>query len=88
MVAVGCAGLGLEHDASIWIADDAGSFAEGVARLAESPAERARLAQAARTIAERNFDWKQLGAKQRQLYRELQQGIAIPILPKENGSSR
>jgi glycosyltransferase involved in cell wall biosynthesis len=67
----GCAGLGLEHDVSIWIADDAESFAEGVARLVESPAERARLARAARAIAERNFDWKQLGEKQRELYREM-----------------
>jgi len=84
----GCAGLGLEHSASVWIADDAQSFAAGVARLVDSPSERARLARAARAIAERNFDWKQLGEKQLQLYRELQEGIAIPILPKENGSSR
>ena len=67
----GCAGLGLEHNASVWIADDAGDFAEGVARLVESPVERARLARAAREIAERNFDFKQLGEKQRALYREM-----------------
>jgi len=84
----GCAGLGLEHGASVWIADDAQSFAAGVARLVDSPPERVRLARAAREIAERDFDWKPLGAEQRRLYRELQQGIAIPILPKENGSSR
>ncbi len=67
----GCAGLGLEHDASIWIADDAGSFADGVAKLLDSPAERSRLARAARAIAERKFDWKQLGAKQRELWSTL-----------------
>ncbi len=67
----GCAGLGLEHGVSVWIADDAVSFAEGVSRLLQSPADRARLAQAARAIAERDFDWKQLGRKQRALYREL-----------------
>jgi glycosyltransferase involved in cell wall biosynthesis len=67
----GCAGLGLEHDVSIWIADDAWCFAEGVARLVGSPAKRTRLARAARVIAERNFDWKQLGEKQRELYREM-----------------
>jgi len=67
----GCAGLGLEHGASVWVADDAQSFAEGVTRLMESPAERARLAGAARAIVERNFDWKQLGEKQRELYREM-----------------
>jgi len=88
ILSCGRAGLGLEHGASVWIADDAQSFAAGVARLVESPSERNRLARAAREIAERDFDWNQLGEKQRRLYRELQQGIAIPILPKENGSSR
>jgi glycosyltransferase involved in cell wall biosynthesis len=67
----GCAGLGLEHGASVWIADDAQSFAAGIARLVDSPSERVRLARAAREIAERDFDWKQLGAKQRELYREM-----------------
>jgi glycosyltransferase involved in cell wall biosynthesis len=67
----GCAGLNLEHGASVWVADDAGSFAAGVARLVESPAARARLARAARAIAERHFDWKRLGEKQRALYREM-----------------
>jgi glycosyltransferase involved in cell wall biosynthesis len=66
----GCAGLGLEHGASVWIADDADSFAEAVARLLESPSERARLARAARSIVGR-FDWKELGRKQRALYREM-----------------
>jgi glycosyltransferase involved in cell wall biosynthesis len=67
----GCAGLGLEHGESVWIADDPTAFAEGVERLMLDPAERARLARAARRIAEGKFDWKQLGAKQRELYREL-----------------
>lgn len=67
----GCAGLGLEHGVSVWIADDAASFAEGVSRLLQSPAERARLAEAARAIVERDFDWKHLGRKQRGLYRDL-----------------
>src|SRR5207302_2595831 len=52
----GCAGLGLEHDASIWIADDAESFADGVAKLLDSPVERQRLARAARATAESHFD--------------------------------
>jgi len=67
----GCAGLGLEHGASVWIADDADTFAAGIGRLIEAPEERARLARAARAIAERHFDWKRLGEKQRALYREL-----------------
>ena len=67
----GCAGLELAHGDSVWIGDDAESFAEGVARLIEAPHERARLARAARAIAEQNFDWKVLGEKQRELWREL-----------------
>jgi glycosyltransferase involved in cell wall biosynthesis len=66
----GCAGLGLEHGASVWIADDADAFAEAVARLLANPPERARLARAAKSIVGQ-FDWKQLGRKQRALYREL-----------------
>ena len=67
----GCAGLNMEHGASVWIADDAESFAAGIAHLIGRPAERAGLARAARAIAESQFDWKQLGEKQRALYREL-----------------
>jgi glycosyltransferase involved in cell wall biosynthesis len=63
--------LGLEHGSSVWIADDAAGFAAGIARLIADPVERRRIAQAARAIAERDFDWRQLGAKQRALYREL-----------------
>jgi glycosyltransferase involved in cell wall biosynthesis len=66
----GCAGLGLEHGASVWVADDADSFAAAVAHLLENPPERARLARAAKSIVGR-FDWNQLGRKQRALYREL-----------------
>jgi len=67
----GCAGLGLRHGESIWVADDAESFAVAIARLIEQPEERWRLARAARVIAEQRFDWKELGRKQRALYREL-----------------
>jgi glycosyltransferase involved in cell wall biosynthesis len=67
----GCAGLGLTHGASVWIADGAEAFAGGIAHLLTHPEVRARLAAVARTLAERNFDWKALGEKQRELYREL-----------------
>jgi glycosyltransferase involved in cell wall biosynthesis len=66
----GCAGLGLEHGANIWIADDADSFAEAIAHLLANPPERARLARSAKSIV-RQFDWKHLGRKQRALYREI-----------------
>ena len=74
--ACGCAGLGLEHGRSVWIADSPEDFAGGVARMMKDPAERRRLAVAARRIAEQRFDWKVLGRKQRTLYRELIQDRA------------
>jgi glycosyltransferase involved in cell wall biosynthesis len=67
----GCAGIGLEHRASVWVADDPAAFAEGISSLLDNHGERARIAQAARALAERRFDWKALGEKQRALFREL-----------------
>jgi ribosomal protein S18 acetylase RimI-like enzyme len=67
----GCAGLGLEHGISVWIADTAEEFARGVALLVADPALRSRLAGAARRLAEAHFDWKKLGELQRELWREL-----------------
>ncbi len=65
----GCAGLGLVHGESVWVADTAAEFAEGVAALILDPARRARMAQAARQHAMRCFDWTAIGEKQRELFR-------------------
>ena len=73
----GCAGLGLEHGVSVWIADDADGFAEGVARLLGDSAERGRIARGGREIAVARFDWRGLGVKQRELYRELLAGGGV-----------
>ncbi len=67
----GCAGLGLEHGVSVWIADEPAAFAEAVIRLLEAPELRARLAAAARRRAVLCFDWRELGMRQRKLWREL-----------------
>jgi glycosyltransferase involved in cell wall biosynthesis len=67
----GCAGLGLEHGHSVWIAGTAEEFTEGLARLAGDSETRARLARTARRIAEQQFDWHALGEKQRALLRSL-----------------
>jgi len=69
--ACGCAGLGLEHGVSVWIADTAEDFAGGIARLLVDQDQRQALARAARTHAEEHFDWQPLGALQRELWREL-----------------
>ena len=67
----GCAGLGLEHGASVWIADAAEDFAQGVARLLSDAALRAGIARAARQHAEAEFGWLRLGELQRELWRKL-----------------
>ncbi|MGE5486886.1 MAG: GNAT family N-acetyltransferase [bacterium] len=73
----GCAGLGLTHGHSVWVADSADEFAAGVVRLLEDRAERERIAARAREIAENNFDWPKPGALQRALYRGLLGGTTI-----------
>lgn len=67
----GCAGLGLEHKVSAWIAEDPAKLAEGVIRLLREPDLRRSLAQQARLAAERSFDWTRIGEAQRDLWREL-----------------
>src|SRR6185295_8930149 len=65
----GCAGLGLIHGESVWVADGAEAFADGVRRLASDAALRRKLAAAARSHAERHFSWNELGRRQRELWR-------------------
>ena len=65
----GCAGLGLLHGHSVWIGDTAESFAAGVATLITDPERREQIAEAAYLHAARNFDWEQIGEKQRALFR-------------------
>ena len=69
--ASGCAGLGLKHDETVWIADGAREFMDGVAQLIERPELRLRMARSARKIAEEHFDWRLLGQRQRELWDEL-----------------
>jgi [ribosomal protein S18]-alanine N-acetyltransferase len=76
----GCAGLGLVHETSVWVADDPQSFADGLRQLISDAALRQRIARAARLHAERHFDWKQLGSAQRALWTELL-GVAAPVRP-------
>ena len=67
----GCAGLGLEHGHTVWIADGAEAFAEGAARLLEDAGLRRGIARAGRLHAEREFDWSRIGRLQRALVEEL-----------------
>ncbi len=67
----GCAGLGLEHGVNVWIADSAADFAKAILTLLEDQSLRDRIAAAGRAHAEKHFDWKQIGARQRALFAEL-----------------
>ena len=67
----GCAGLGLLHGHTVWVADTPESFAAGIATLIADPARRAQIAQAAHAHAVRNFDWQAIGEKQRDLLTKL-----------------
>jgi glycosyltransferase involved in cell wall biosynthesis len=53
------------------VADTREAFASGVATLATDPERRAALAEAALAHAARQFDWRALGEKQRDLLRSM-----------------
>ncbi len=65
----GCAGLGLVHGHSVWVADSAVAFAAGVATLVNDAERRQQMARAAYGVALRSFDWAAIGEKQRELLR-------------------
>ena len=65
----GCAGLGLVHGHSVWVADSAVAFAAGVATLINDTERREQMARAAYGVALRNFDWAAIGERQRELLR-------------------
>ena len=76
----GCAGLGLEHGANVWIADSADEFTAGIVTLLADHDLRRRIAAAGRRHAEEHFGWPQIGAKQRGLLRRITAG-AVELRP-------
>jgi ribosomal-protein-alanine acetyltransferase len=67
----GCAGLGLEHGITAWVAESAKGLAEGAATLLADSDLRARIAAAGRAHTRAHFDWRAIGRKQRSLLRGL-----------------
>jgi glycosyltransferase involved in cell wall biosynthesis len=65
----GSAGLGLVHGETVWEAETAQAFADGVTALLDDPERRARMALSAYDYAQGRFDWSSLGEKQRALLR-------------------
>ncbi len=70
----GSAGLGLLHGHSVWEADTPEGFAAGIATLIADPERRAQIAEAALLHARRNFDWRAIGEKQREILRRAMRG--------------
>ena len=66
----GCQGLGLQHDVSVWVAEDAAAFAEGICLLFRSAATRRRIAKEAYGAAQL-FDWGAIGKLQCAVWKEL-----------------
>ena len=67
----GCAGLGLRHGESVWIADGGAAFADGAILLLRDAALRRRLAVAARALVEAEFNWTEIGRAQAEMWRSL-----------------
>lgn len=77
----GCAGLGLLHGHSVWVADGGAAFAAGIATLIGDPERRRQIADAALGHARRNFDWRAIGERQRDLLRACLQPASAPNRP-------
>jgi ribosomal protein S18 acetylase RimI-like enzyme/glycosyltransferase involved in cell wall biosynthesis len=78
----GCAGLGLEHLVNVWIADAPDDFARAIQTLLQDATIRRPLAQAGRVHVEQNYDWRQIGGRQRALLRDVMPS-RVTIQPAE-----
>lgn len=81
----GCQGFGLVHGINVWIADSAQDFASGIRTLLSDTALRHRIAATGRDHVERHFGWKQIGARQRALVRDLINERRLVIRPADAG---
>ncbi len=70
----GCAGLGLVHGETVWIADGEAAFLEAATTLLSGPALRRSIAQKGYEAAHRRFGWNRIGEAQRHLLRQLAGG--------------
>ena len=67
----GAGGLGLTDGQSIWVAESAGEFAQGIVTLLGDPDRRRAIATEGRRIAEAQFGWEAIGEEQRRLWNSL-----------------
>jgi ribosomal-protein-alanine acetyltransferase len=67
----GCAGLGLQHGRSVWIADESQEFANAVEELLLNACQRREIAREARAHVEQHYGWERIGVLQRRLWKLL-----------------
>lgn len=60
---IGLGGLDVEHERDVLVADRAEDFAAAVVRLCTDDALAASLAASARALAERRYDWAEIGTR-------------------------
>jgi glycosyltransferase involved in cell wall biosynthesis len=66
--AVGCEGIGVEHEQHLLVADSAEAFAAALVRLFDDPALARSLADEGRRFVEREFSWARAGERLQALY--------------------
>lgn len=67
---IGCEGIDVTPGENIVIADQSEAFAERVIGLLQDPVERARLGQAARSLAELRYAWTEVGKRLERAYEQ------------------
>jgi glycosyltransferase involved in cell wall biosynthesis len=72
--AVGCEGIGVEHEHHLLVADTAADFASGIVRLFEDASLARSLGRAGRTFVEREYSWNRAGERLQALYDEVLAG--------------
>ena len=66
--AVGCEGIGVEHEQHLLVADSAEAFAAALVRLFDDAALARSLAEEGRRFVEREFSWARAGERLQALY--------------------
>jgi glycosyltransferase involved in cell wall biosynthesis len=66
--AVGCEGIGVEHERHLLIADSAEEFASAIVRLFDDAALARSLGQTGRAFVEREYSWARAGERLQALY--------------------
>ncbi|HUQ90419.1 MAG TPA: glycosyltransferase [Bryobacteraceae bacterium] len=67
----GINGLALVHGRDVIVVESGAEMARAIRGLMENPSQRRQLEEQARQTVERDFDWRRIGRRQRELYEKL-----------------